>query len=371
MTDRFVTVVGLTVFLASLYGCKRSEEIRHYTIPKQEAIDQLAGGSAGSTDQADQPEPSRMLAAAVLRPQRAWFFKLTGAEDTVAAHEAAFRDFLKSLRFADDGSPPDWTLPEGWSQRPASGMRYATLEIDADPPLEISVTTLGREEGGDAAYLLANINRWRGQMGLADLDAGQLQKQTEQIAFAGGEAMFVDLVGRMKPGGPMMPGGAPFAPGGPGRSAGPAPLDHDSKPRASAASGATGLHYETPEGWKEKPAGGFRLTSFEVTEGSQKAEITVVVAGGDLLANVNRWRGQIELDATTQEELDRVAQSIDVGGHQGTYVELTGPKKTTLAVVVEAAGRTWFITLKGENELAQREADNFRNFVRSLNIAER
>lgn len=369
MTDRFVTVVGPTVFLVCLYGCKKPEEIRHYTIPKQEAIDQLAGVSAGSTDQADQSEPSRMLAAAVLRPQRAWFFKLTGAQDAVAVHEAAFREFLKSLRFADDDTPPDWTLPEGWSQRPASGMRYATLEIDAQPPLEISVTTLGREAGGDAEYLLANINRWRGQMGLADLDAAQLQQQTEQIAIEGGEAMFVDLVGHMKPGGPMMSGGAPFAPAGPGRSEEPAPLDHDSKPRASSASGAPGLRYETPEGWKEQPAGGFRLASFQVSQGDQKAEITVVVAGGDLLANVNRWRGQIELDPTTKEDLDRESQPIDVGGRNGTYVELTGPKKTTLAVVVEAAGRTWFITLKGDNELARREADRFQNFVHSLNIA--
>ncbi len=370
MTDRFATALGLTLLLACLPGCEKPEEIRHYTIPKPEAIDQLAGGTAEPAGPAEAAEPSRMLAAAVLRPERAWFFKLTGAVDAVAAQEAAFRAFLKSLRFGDDDSPPDWTLPEGWSQRPASGMRYATLEIDAEQPLEVSVTTLGRE-GDDADYLLANVNRWRGQMGLADFDANQLESETEQIAIEGGAATLVDLVGHMKPGGPMMSGGAaPFASGGPRSQSGPSPLDHDSKPRPSAPSGAQGLQYETPEGWNEEPASGFRLASFQVSAGEQKAEISVVVAGGDLLANVNRWRGQIGLKATTQDELDREAQQIDVGGRKGTYVELTGEKKTTLAVVVDAAGRTWFITLKGDNDLARREAGKFQNFVHSLNISE-
>ncbi|HJT31397.1 MAG TPA: hypothetical protein VJ783_05055 [Pirellulales bacterium] len=369
MTDRSATALCLTAVLACLAGCKKPDEIRHYTVPKQEDIDQLAGGHAAPAG------PSRMLAAAVLQPHKAWFFKLVGPDETVAAQREPFDALIKSLRFSDSDSPPDWSLPEGWNQRPASGMRYATIEIDADPPLELSVTTLGREEGGDAAYLLANINRWRGQIGLADLAADQLEEQTEQVEYEGGKATLVNLLGQMKPGGPMMSGGAgdapfaPFASGGSRKPAGPSPLDHAVAPQGAAPGGAPDLHYQVPEGWKEEPASGFRLTSFQVSDGGQKAEVTVVTAGGDLLANVNRWRGQIELDPTTQDQLDRDARPIDVGELQGQYVELTGPKKTTLAVVIQAAGRTWFITLKGDNELAQREADNFKSFVHSLTIS--
>ena len=366
-------MLWLAALLACLAGCKKADEIRHYTVPKQQTIDQLAGGDE-TVDEAS-AGPSRMLAAAVLQPQQAWFIKLVGPDQAVAEQEKSFRTFLRSLRFRDHESPPDWTLPEGWSQRPGSAMRYATLEIDADPPLEVSVTTLGREEGGDTAYLLANVNRWRGQVGLSDLDAEQLDEETAQLEFDGGTATLVNLVGRVKPGGPMMPGGAgdapfaPFASGGSRKSAGPSPLDHDSSPRPPAPGGGAALRYEAPEGWKEEPASGFRQASFQVSDAGQKAEITVVTAGGDLLANVNRWRGQIELKPTTQEQLDRETQPIDVGELKGTYVKLDGPKKTTLAVVVEAAGRTWFITLKGDNELAQRETENFKSFVHSLRIA--
>lgn len=370
MTDRSATALCLTAVLACLAGCKKPDEIRHYTVPQQEAIDQLAGAAEAPAG------PSRMLAAAVLQPRQAWFFKLVGPDEAVAAQREPFNAFVKSLRFSDSDSPPDWTLPEGWSQRPASGMRYATIEIDADPPLELSITTLGREEGGEAAYLLANINRWRGQIGLADLAADRLDNETEQIEFDGGKATLVDLVGQMKPGGPMMSGGAgdapfaPFASGGSRKPSGSSPLDHAVAPQGAATGGAPDLHYEVPQGWKEEPASGFRLASFQVSDGGQKAEVTVVTAGGDLLANVNRWRGQIELGPTTQDQLDRDAQPIDVGELQGQYVELTGPKKTTLAVVVQAAGRTWFITLKGDKELAQHEAENFKTFVHSLNIGQ-
>lgn len=369
MTDRSATALCLTVVLACLAGCKKPDEIRHYTVPKQEAIDQLAGAAEAPAG------PTRILAAAVLQPRQAWFFKLVGPDEAVAAQREPFNAFVKSLRFSDSDSPPDWTLPEGWSQRPASGMRYATLTIDSDPPLEVSITTLGREGGGEAAYLLANINRWRGQIGLADLAPDQLEEQTEQVEYEGGKATLVNLVGQLKPGGPMRSGGAgdapfaPFASGGSRKPSGPSPLDHAVTPQG-AAGGAPDLHYEVPEGWKEEPASGFRLASFQVSDGGKKAEITVVTAGGDLLANVNRWRGQIGLDPTTQAELDRDAQPIDVGELQGQYVELTGPKKTTLAVVVQAAGRTWFTTLKGDNELAQRETENFKTFVHSLSIGQ-
>lgn len=368
MTDRSATALCLTVVLACLAGCKKPDEIRHYTVPKQEAIDQLAG------DHTAPAGPSRMLAAAVLQPHKAWFFKLIGPDEAVASQQEPFDAFVKSLRFSDGESPPDWTLPEGWSARPASGMRYATLTIDSDPPLEVSVTTLGRDDNDDAAYLLANINRWRGQVGLADLAPDQLEEQTEQLEYEGGKATLVDLVGQMKPGGPMMSGGAgdapfaPFASGGSRKPTGPSPLDHAVAPQGAATGGAPDLHYDVPEGWKEEPASGLRLASFQVSDGGQKAEITVVTAGGDLLANVNRWRGQIDLGPTTQDQLDRDAQPIDVGEQKGAYVELVGPKMTTLAVVVQAAGRTWFITLKGDNELAQREADNFKSFVHSLSI---
>jgi hypothetical protein len=67
-----------------------------------------------------------------------------------------------------------WTLPPGWTQEIAGGMRYATLATPQHA--DVSVVMLPGEAGGEAA----NVNRWRGQLGLASLpDAALFSQRTE------------------------------------------------------------------------------------------------------------------------------------------------------------------------------------------------
>ena len=61
-----------------------------------------------------------------------------------------------------------WTLPKGWSDQPASGMRLGTIIIpNGDSTLSGGVF----EFGGD---LVGNINRWRAQIALPPLPADQV-----------------------------------------------------------------------------------------------------------------------------------------------------------------------------------------------------
>jgi hypothetical protein len=60
-----------------------------------------------------------------------------------------------------------WTLPKGWTETPGTGMRFATLTPPAaGGKAEVSVVCLPGAAGGE----LANVNRWRGQIGLGPLD---------------------------------------------------------------------------------------------------------------------------------------------------------------------------------------------------------
>lgn len=153
--------------------------------------------------------------------------------------------------------------------------------------------------------------------------------------------------------------------------------DHDAArprlpaPETKAASGSPRLTYEVPEGWTEGRAGGMRQAAFEVSDGDRKVEITVITAGGDLLAHVNRWRDQIQLDPVTQEQLDREVQQIEIDESTGSYVQLIGPESATpqesiLAVVVCRGRTTRLVKLKGDSDLAARERERFEAFVRSL-----
>jgi len=317
-------------------------------VPKQSAIDKLTG--------ADKAGKDRMLAAIVGHGDQNWFFKLSGQSDLVAEQAGPFTALVKSVRFGDQGTP-QWTLPKGWRERPAEGMRYATLEIDSGGgTLEATVSTAG----GD---LLANVNRWRGQLGLSPIDETELDQETTKLELDGTTALLVNFEGKLKPGGM---GNPPFA-GGP--MVGP----------PSGASGAndgrggpedTAPTYEVPEGWEELGPGPMgRKAGFRVTDGDRLAEITVSTAGGGLLANVNRWRGQVMLEPIDEEQLQSDSQFIAVGETKGAYFHLVGPQRTILGVVAPIAGDVWFIKLAGDNELAERERERFERFVKSIHFS--
>src|SRR5205823_1207276 len=127
------------------------------------------------------------------------------------------------------------------------------------------------------------------------------------------------------------------------------------------------------QGWSPGKPNAISLAAFKVTDGDKQAEITVSTAGGEWLANVNRWRGQLGLSPVDAAELTKVAKKIETLGTTADYVELVGPdsaakRETILGVQAQAGGRTWFVKLRGDAELAEREKDKFESFVKSLRL---
>ncbi len=89
-----------------------------------------------------------------------------------------------------------WQVPPGWKVLPASGMRKATFRIGKGKnEVELSVIALPGRAGGD----LPNVNRWRGQIGLAKLAPDQLGAQSRTLKSAAGELLMVDFTGTGTP----------------------------------------------------------------------------------------------------------------------------------------------------------------------------
>ena len=110
-----------------------------------------------------------------------------------------------------------------------------------------------------------------------------------------------------------------------------------------------------------------RLAAFEVSNGTDKVETTVFrFPPSPILANVNRWRGQIGLGPTTQGQLDEDAQTIKVDETDGHYFKLVGKNQTILAVIVNRDGKAWFFKLQGNSKLADSEQKRFEAFVKSV-----
>lgn len=81
-----------------------------------------------------------------------------------------------------------WDVPAEWKSLPASGMRTASFSFTAaDQTIaDISVIVLG----GDAGGLTANINRWRGQIGLHDLSEAEVKAAAEIVNAPAGRIQF-------------------------------------------------------------------------------------------------------------------------------------------------------------------------------------
>ena len=207
---RTVASTGLlaaVVVLLALAGCSREEErIERYKFPNvSTAVASPAPTAAGD---AARTGKDRMLGAMVLGPSQGWFFKLTGPADEVAKQAEPFEKFVRSVRLSDAAQGPTWTLPEGWTEQPGSGIRFATIKIQQPgKPLELSVTALPRPPGDEGNYALSNLNRWRDQMGLGPIAQQQLPEHSPRIEVAGHPVYLVSIVGTLKSG--MT--GAPFA----------------------------------------------------------------------------------------------------------------------------------------------------------------
>jgi hypothetical protein len=179
-------VCGMLLFVL-FSGCGQRPEIRSYTV-RRDAGDLMLGGILLDND-------------------RGWFFKLTGPKKELAAKSDEFRTFLKSVRL-NTSSLPTWELPPGWRvDDTPHQMRVATIRVPLESKAaELTVTVLPRQAGDEGAYLAANINRWRDQMGQGRLGSHDLES-LEQIETRSGPAYVVSITGRMKSGGMA----APFA----------------------------------------------------------------------------------------------------------------------------------------------------------------
>jgi len=89
-----------------------------------------------------------------------------------------------------------FTVPEGWEERPPQQFRQVNLRLRAESPeappthTECYVTRLPNAGTG----VLANVNRWRKQMGQPPVDDAAVQAYP-RTALLGGQAVRVELSG--------------------------------------------------------------------------------------------------------------------------------------------------------------------------------
>ena len=89
---------------------------------------------------------------------------------------------------------------------------------------------------------------------------------------------------------------------------------------------------------------------------------------GGLLANVNRWIGQIDLAPVSQSSIDKYCIAKTFAGHQGHFVEAYGKEKAVLAGILFLKKESWFFKLIGDRTLAEKEKSSFTRFLDSISL---
>ena len=178
-------------------------------------IDGTFGGMSGEV----QLDDARMYGLVYIDGDQAYFVKMTGPRDVLAAQEANFLAFTASIAQsvaaaaampATETTPAasnphgaavdtaaaaapvaesvlQWTGPEGWQDAGPRMMREVTYTI-GDTECYIAMLP------GDAGGVAANINRWAGQMGQPALDEAALAA-LPRIEMMGQQAPLVDVAG--------------------------------------------------------------------------------------------------------------------------------------------------------------------------------
>lgn len=86
-------------------------------------------------------------------------------------------EVLPGMEQAAETAPEiDYDVPEAWEEFPPSGIRQANFRIDGEEGgAEVTVLVFPGDVGG----ALANVNRWRGQIGLDPIDGAELRELRE------------------------------------------------------------------------------------------------------------------------------------------------------------------------------------------------
>jgi hypothetical protein len=127
------------------------------------------------------------------------------------------------------------------------------------------------------------------------------------------------------------------------------------------------LVWTAPAGWTAKKASAMRRGSYAISGAEGAGDVSITAFPGDVggnLANVNRWRGQLQLPPV--DDLAGVLQPFDANGLHMLIFEGANQGSRMIGVIVPQSGATWFFKLTGPDALVAREKPGFLEFLKTV-----
>jgi hypothetical protein len=146
--------------------------------------------------------------------------------------------------------------------------------------------------------------------------------------------------------------------------------------QAQNSAQASAISLKAPPHWQRQPPAPTRKASFVVQE-ADGAKVDISVSSfpgesGGLLANVNRWRGQLGLDAVDAEQLESTVERQTLAGREFVIVDFVDEKSPAekkqriIGAIVPASGETWFFKMTGGDALTAAQKPAFLEVLESV-----
>lgn len=141
------------------------------------------------------------------------------------------------------------------------------------------------------------------------------------------------------------------------------------------------IEWTVPAGWEEKEPSAMRDGSITISgENGAAADLSIVSlsgGAGGVLANVNRWRDQLNLESITEAQLSQISMQLDVLGRPALLVDFSGDepvggeKRRTrvLAAILPHDSSTWFFKMTGDETLVGAQKERFVQFVKTVRFS--
>lgn len=320
-------------------GCRREEPITHYSARRIDDPHVRKGKPAALPPA--KLEPGRFLGAMFPHLDQMWFVRLHGPTEKIAALEKDFEAFIRSFKLLSGARPIEWTLPPNWEERPAGGIRYATLRVPGNQ--EVIVTPLDRKS--NEGKVLENINRFREDINVPPLAAGEEKTVTRELEVGGKKFILVDMMG--------MVGGAPKA---------KMPSDH---PPITRKAPTNPFKVDLPKGWN--------LVGEEEGQYMAKAQEAIVTfekqrrPDMDWPELLKDWRDVLAESGLSMKKLRTDRTSVQVDGAKLSAIELKLPdKKAIFGVQVPVGKESWTFFLIGTAGGVAEQEPTLLAFLRSL-----
>ena len=145
----------------------------------------------------------------------------------------------------------------------------------------------------------------------------------------------------------------------------------------SSGSQSEDIVWQKPESWIDGRVSSMRMASFAIPyDDGGAADVSLTQLGGvagGVLANLNRWRGQIALEPISEAQIGETTENREsASGGTYVYLELENDSQgqAIYGAIYEGSGYSVFAKMTASLEIAQASKEEFKAFCDSVALSD-